>query len=185
MRKSVLRHSLIGAVVLASAAFGSTAVQAQVIGNSPQALDLVDDSAFFGDSLEAGNSGATFADRFTFTVDEALGVNVDAIVGSVSRSADVGLDITGLWIYDGNDTLVSTGTSLQTGAVDVWTVAGDGLTVGDYYLRVEGNVVSSEGASFGGAVMLAPVPEPETYGMMLGGLGILGFLARRRQSRRG
>lgn len=28
---------------------------------------------------------------------------------------------------------------------------------------------------------VAAVPEPETYGMMLGGLGILGFLARRRQ----
>ena len=148
MKKPTLRSALLAAVVLAGASLGSTAAQAQVIGNSPQALDLVDDSAFFGDSLEAGNSGATFADRFTFTVDEALGVNVDAIVGSVSRSADVGLDITGLWIYDGN-------------------------------------VVSGEGASFGGAIMLAPVPEPETYGMMLGGLGILGFLARRRQAKRG
>jgi hypothetical protein len=29
--------------------------------------------------------------------------------------------------------------------------------------------------------MLAPVPEPETYGMMLAGLGVLGFLARRRK----
>lgn len=121
MKKPTLRSALLAAVVLAGASLGSTAAQAQVIGNSPQALDLVDDSAFFGDSLEAGNSGATFADRFTFTVDEALGVNVDAIVGSVSRSANVGLDITGLWIYDGNDTLVSTGTSLQSGAVDVWT----------------------------------------------------------------
>ena len=185
MKKPTLRSALLAAVVLTGASLGSTAAQAQVIGNSPQALDLVDDSAFFGDSLEGGNSGATFADRFTLTVDEALGVNVDAIVGSVSRSADVGLDITGLWIYDGNDTLVSTGTSLQSGAVDVWTVAGDGLAIGDYYLRVDGNVVSGEGASFGGAIMLAPVPEPETYGMMLGGLGILGFLARRRQAKRG
>lgn len=180
-----MRKSLIGAIVLAGASLASTAVQAQVVGDSPQALDLVDNSAFFGDTLGAGNSGATFADRFTFTVDDALGVNVDAIVGSVSRSADVGLDITGLWIYNGNDTLISTGTSLQTGAVDVWTVAGDNLVAGDYYLRVDGNVVSGEGASFGGAVMLAPVPEPETYGMMLGGLGVLGFLARRRQGKRG
>ena len=26
-----------------------------------------------------------------------------------------------------------------------------------------------------------PVPEPETYGMMLDGLGVVGMLARRRQ----
>jgi hypothetical protein len=30
--------------------------------------------------------------------------------------------------------------------------------------------------------MLAPVPEPETYGMMLAGLGVLGLLARRRKA---
>jgi len=185
MRKSFLRSSLFAAIVVGSASFGASAVQAQVIGNSPQALDLVDDSAFFGDSLGAGNSGATFADRFTFTVDDALGVNVNAIVGSVSRAADVGLDITGLWIYNGNDTLVSTGSALQSGAVDVWTVAGSNLVAGDYYLRVDGNVVSGEGASFGGAIALAPVPEPETYGMVLGGLGVLGFLARRRKARQG
>lgn len=68
--------------------------------------------------------------------------------------------------------------------VDVWTVAGDNLGAGDYYLRVNGTIVSDDGASFGGAMMLMPVPEPGAYGMMLGGLGILGFLARRRQAKR-
>jgi hypothetical protein len=28
---------------------------------------------------------------------------------------------------------------------------------------------------------LAPVPEPATYGMLLGGLGLLGYMARRRK----
>lgn len=30
---------------------------------------------------------------------------------------------------------------------------------------------------------LAPVPEPETYAMMLGGLGLLGFMARRKNQK--
>ncbi|MFC5481093.1 FxDxF family PEP-CTERM protein [Massilia suwonensis] len=179
-----MKKSLIAAAVLASAALGPPAAWAQTdISSPPQALDLVDGSAFFGDSFEEGNSGNTFADRFTFTVSGTVGQNLDAIVASVSRSADVGLDITGIWLFDGNDTLLSQGSSLQTGATDVWTVAGGNLSAGDYYIRVNGNLVSDDGASFGGAMMLMPVPEPGTYGMMLGGLGILGFLARRRKAR--
>ena len=179
-----MKKSLLAAAVLASTVFAAPGAWAQTdISSPPQALELIDGSAFFGDSFEAGNSGNTFADRFTFTVSGTVGQNLDAIVASVSRSADLGLDITGFWLYDGSDTLLGTGTSMETGAVDVWTVASDNLVAGDYYIRVDGTVVSDDGASFGGAMMLVPVPEPETYGMMLGGLGVLGFLARHRKAK--
>ncbi len=46
---------------------------------------------------------------------------------------------------------------------------------------VSGTMLSDTSGSFGGAVMLNPVPEPETYGMLLAGLGVVGMLARRRQ----
>jgi len=32
---------------------------------------------------------------------------------------------------------------------------------------------------YGGAVPTLAVPEPETYAMLLAGLGLLGFIARR------
>ena len=34
-----------------------------------------------------------------------------------------------------------------------------------------------------GDVLLAPVPEPETYAMMLAGLGLMGFVAKRRKQK--
>jgi hypothetical protein len=179
-----MKKSLIAAIVLASASFGSSAVMAQeVIGDSPQELNLIDNTAFFGDTFAADNEGNTFADRFTFTVDGDMPMNLDAIISSISRSADEGLDITALALYGEDDTLITTGTSLMSGEMDVWSISSDNLAAGNYYLQVSGNLVSDTGASFGGAVMLAPVPEPETYGMMLGGLGILGFLARRRKAK--
>jgi hypothetical protein len=181
-----MKKSLIAAFVLASASFVTSGAMAQTtggtltIGNSPQALKLVDHSAFFGDTFAANNNGNIFGDNFTFSVTDT-GWNLNAIISSISATASTGLDITGLALYGTNNSLVSTGTMMRSGAMDVWTLSSNSLAVGDYYIKVSGNLVSNAGASFGGAVMLAPVPEPETYGMLLGGLGVLGFLARRRR----
>jgi hypothetical protein len=192
-----MNKSLIAGIVFATATFGSSAVMAQTtpaatIGTTPQVLDLTDGSGFFGDTFAMNNNGATFADHFTFSVTGTTTSNFDAIISSISRSADTGLDISGLSLYRVGggtgtggtlgDTLVSSGTSLQSGSMDVWTLSSDNLAAGSYYVLVSGNLVSDTSASFGGAVMLAPVPEPETYGMMLAGLGVLGFLARRRKA---
>jgi hypothetical protein len=192
-----MNKSLIAGIVFATATFGSSAVMAQTtpaatIGTTPQVLDLTDGSGFFGDTFAMNNNGATFADHFTFSVTGTTTSNFDAIISSISRSADTGLDISGLSLYRVGggtgtggtlgDTLVSSGSSLQSGSMDVWTLSSDNLAAGSYYVLVSGNLVSDTSASFGGAVMLAPVPEPETYGMMLAGLGVLGFLARRRKA---
>lgn len=51
------------------------------------------------------------------------------------------------------------------------------LTAGDFYV----NLHTTEFA--GGALrgQLAPIPEPETYALMLAGLGVVGWAARRRR----
>lgn len=56
------------------------------------------------------------------------------------------------------------------------------LTAGEsYYFKITGNAVGVGGGIYG-LSLLSAVPEPETYGMMLGGLGLVGFMARRRKA---
>ncbi|HZV67520.1 MAG TPA: FxDxF family PEP-CTERM protein [Telluria sp.] len=172
--------SLMAAMVFATASLGSTAFAAD-ISTAPQALTFVDTSAFFGDAFAMNNASNTFADHFTFAVTGTAPTNLDAIVSSISRSADTGLDITGLSLFNAGGTLVSSGASLQSGTIDVWTLKSDSLAAGNYYVQVSGTMAGTTSGAFGGAIMLAPVPEPETYGMMLAGLGLVGFLARRRK----
>jgi len=54
------------------------------------------------------------------------------------------------------------------------------LTSGTYTLKVSGSVA---GGATGGAIAqysVTAVPEPETYAMLLAGLGVMGAIARRR-----
>lgn len=69
-----------------------------------------------------------------------------------------------------------------TGSVAA-TVSGFGTTK----ITASGNVHTAATSSYGayGTVtytFAAPVPEPETYAMLLAGLGLVGFAARRRKS---
>ncbi|HSI44290.1 MAG TPA: FxDxF family PEP-CTERM protein [Methylotenera sp.] len=49
----------------------------------------------------------------------------------------------------------------------------------EFALHVQGLTQAQGGSAW--YVNTSPVPEPETYGMMLSGLGILGFIARRKK----
>ena len=174
--------SLLAALVLASATFGAPTAFAADISTPPQALSLVGTSAFFGDSFAMNNDGDTFMDQFTFNVTGTTPMSLDAIVSSISRTASTGLDITGLGLFTSTGTLLSSGVMGSSGARDIWTLSADSLAAGSYYLQVSGSMMSNTSGSFGGSMMLNPVPEPETYGMMLAGLGVVGFLARRRKA---
>ena len=173
--------SLLAACVLAVAAFSP--VQAADISAPPQPLSLTSDAAgYFGDAFGINNNGNTFADRFTFTVG-SYPFNVDAIVASISRSATTGLDISGFGLYTAANDLVLTGTALSGAELDVWQLSGDLIDPGSYYLQIDGTVVSDGAASYGGAVLLTPVPEPAMLGMLAGGLALVGVAARRRSFR--
>ena len=57
------------------------------------------------------------------------------------------------------------------------------LAAGNYRLIVSG-INSASQASYSGNLAIAPaVPEPSTYALLLGGIGAIGLLVRRRSMR--
>lgn len=73
------------------------------------------------------------------------------------------------------NTLLGSIDTKNYGMLDVYS-----LGAGDYFYTVSGSVMGSHPGKFDFRVDVLPVPEPETYALMLAGLGLLGVAARRK-----
>lgn len=76
----------------------------------------------------------------------------------------------------------------NAGGSNLGTLSGDSyyaptgfLTAGDYSLVVSGTAMGSLGGRYTYAANALMIPEAETYAMLLAGLGLVGFIARRRR----
>ena len=81
-------------------------------------------------------------------------------------------------LYNADDT--SIGSSTAPGGETINLAVGPTMG-GNYYLNVTGIGNGEAGGIYTGAISVSAVPEPETYAMMLAGLGAVGFLAARRR----
>lgn len=92
------------------------------------------------------------------------------------------LNIDGLTaeIFDSSNTSYATFTPV--GDEDHLTLpANTPFTTGDYTLKIGGDVTGILGGSYTISAVTAPVPEPETWGMLLAGLGLVGLRMRQRR----
>jgi hypothetical protein len=112
-----------------------------------------------------------FTDTFTFTppIDPS---NVDASLVTIGFDQTHNIDFT-------SATLNGTPMSLQPNGLFEAGLLSPTLLAGTLTLTVMGS--AGNNASYAGTLNVSPVPEPEMYGMMLGGLAILGAMARRRK----
>lgn len=72
-----------------------------------------------------------------------------------------------------------TGTYLLPGTPNAKVGEGT-FTPGTWFFTVSGVATGSQGGAYSFAAVTQPVPEPETYAMLLAGLGLVGAVARRR-----
>ncbi|RFP10033.1 MULTISPECIES: FxDxF family PEP-CTERM protein [unclassified Duganella] len=173
---------LVGAVAMAGAAFLSQGALAADISNPVTQLDLSSGADFGGHFVAGNNMSNTFADKYSFTLTGASTLSAD--VYSHTGNAKNGLDISGLALYNAGGLLLA-GSQLSSGATDQWQLDSGVLGAGSYYVLISGSAVSKSSGVYSSGVTVTAVPEPETYAMLLGGLGLIGAMVSRRQRKQG
>lgn len=135
------------------------------------------------DTIETGiaSLSGSFSEIFDFTL-TAPTTSLSTLAVSAEASPFFGLSTDSIvWLYK------------ETGAVDQFLSAysfgslftAHGLLAGDYYYKVTGSTTGSLGGVLALTSTTAPVtvvPEPESYLMLLAGLGMIGLMAKRRMS---
>jgi len=120
----------------------------------------------------------SFTDTFTFTVpDSALGVSANILAVLNTGGEGYARHISGL-VYD----ILDMDNNLKGHYLGGLTISRTVLMAGEYTLVVKGIADGVSGGTYGVNLSVSPVPEPATYGMMLVGLGLLGFASRRRDA---
>jgi hypothetical protein len=84
-------------------------------------------------------------------------------------------------IGNADDHVVASATSAGAANMSLTFAANAG---GNYYLSVIGLTNGTSGGVYNGAISVSAVPEPQTYALMLAGVGMVGFLAFRRSRNR-
>jgi len=177
LKEIEMKHTTLFTTLMAIG-IGLSSISANAVTNTINLGTLTNASVPIGDSFLT--AAGSFIDNFNFTI--SPNEQFAAFVGD--RDLLPNFEI-------GPSTFGATLTGPGLGSGLAGTPSGDtfifspmSLVAGNYTLQVVGTITGTTGASFGGTISaaVAAVPEPETYGMMLAGLGLVGFMSRRRKN---
>ena len=171
-------------------AFSLTVALAAASGNAMAAIhDLGDVNLALAAGAKVVPMG-TFADtlEFSLSTKSYLGVVIKDQPNFSANSFAAVLDIYNLAasLYDGANQWIADLNYSTPGMIGPLTIdqfnLDTTLDAGDYSLKVSGIAWGMGGGLYSYAVAAQPVPEPETWAMMLAGLGMVGYALRRRNA---
>ncbi len=175
MRNS-FRLKLLAAAILMTSGVSNAAPT--VMGNWGVHDDPVEHA-----SVLLGSGAGSFDHIFTFNLSTRNDVVSIAVTNDFGKFNINGAALQ-LWKETSVDGNYTNDTSVESFAFDSSSVGMDfgKLEPGNYYYEITGTVLGSKGGSYILDSYISPVPEPETYAMLLAGLGMIGFSLRRRRA---
>lgn len=124
-----------------------------------------------------------FSDRYNFSI-LAPSTTAGSAVTLDLNLGNLGFHVSGLSLdlYSAGGSLYDTDT--VTGPTDTAVSVNATLATGNYFFRVQGtgNGNNTGKGMYAFTAAATPVPEADTYALMLAGLGLVGFAVSRRHS---
>lgn len=176
-----LRHTTLAGAALVLAMAAPLAL-ADDISQGVQTLDLSGGFATFQHDFGSGSAGDTFIDRYNFTATSGGALAAALTSLNLGGWGFGGAQIDSFTVYNAAGfRLDGTRLTAADDAVEVWSANARHLATDSFYLLVKGAVRNDFAGNYSGLLAVTPVPEPATYAMLLGGVGLLGWIGRRRK----
>ncbi|MDO9599628.1 MAG: FxDxF family PEP-CTERM protein [Azoarcus sp.] len=135
---------------------------------------------YFSDVIQKGIGAFNDTWNFTIATPTYSGGSVSNLaitipdLGNLFNIADLSVQL-----FTSTNLLISNLDSNEGSTSQIKVGSGTFLP-GSYYFNISGNANGLSGGQYVFAVTTLPVPEPETYAMLLAGLGLVTVMARRR-----
>lgn len=155
----------------------AAAIACAATGASATNYMLGDVTSAGGFSFASSSLSGAFTDTYVFSIADMSDLSISVTNAFTTSNGKIGsfaAMLSGPGMSDTSLSLMTAG-KMQVLSGDMSAAMG-----GEYTLTLSGSAMGT--GYYGGVASVSPVPEPETYGLMLAGLGVIGFVARRRLS---